>query len=123
MRTVHRVEKMPTGLDTGPSRQILGSKSKVRIIKITGTHPDTPATGAHVYTGTLYGGGCLNGSTASDITIIVAGLVVRVDNPSYGSWSDTPPMIAYQTVYTWTGAATTHTNDIVYEAYPGQLLL
>jgi len=95
----------------------------LNIIKITGLHSDSPTTGVRVYTGSLSPNGWYAGSPTTGVTIMIPGIAADVESPSYGAWSDSVPFLSQRVIYTWTGAASTHTNDVVYEAYPGQLML
>jgi len=99
------------------------ASSGVSIVKITGLHSDSPASGERVYTGSLYANGWYAGSPTTGVTIMIPGIAINIEAPSYGTWAATAAMLARQVTYTWTGAATTHTDDTVYEAYPGQLML
>lgn len=92
------------------------------LLKITGLHSDSPASGVRMYTGSIYGNGSAAVATQSNVTVRIPGIAADVTAPSYGAWADVPYCGALLTTATWTGATQTHTNDTVYEAI-GLLLL
>lgn len=92
------------------------------LLKITGLHSDSPASGVRMYLGDLYANGSAAAATTTGVTVRIPGIAADVALPSYGAWSDTGFCGAIQTTQTWTGASTTHTDDTVYEA-TGDVLL
>lgn len=116
MYTIARRRRQLAG-STGSSVSLVGY-----VVAITGLHSDSPVTGVRVYTGKVYPTGYLNGNAQTGVTIIIP-LAANVTAPSYQTWANTPPFMAVKITHTWTGASQTHTDDIVYEAYPGQLMI
>jgi len=94
--------------DTGNARV------EASLVRITGLHADSPATGVRMYLGDVYGNGSASAATATGVTVRIPDIAADVTAPSYGVWSDLPPLCGVKTRETWTGATATHTSDIVY---------
>lgn len=114
-RRIRRVEerltqtplRVPIGAGTGGGGVLL---------RITGLHTDSPASGVRMYVGDIYGNGSTAVATQAGVTVRIPGLAADVTLPSSGSWSSVPVCLGVRTTATWTGAAETHTSDTVYEA-------
>lgn len=86
------------------------------LLRITGTHSDSPASGVRMYLGSIYGNGSAAAATATGVTVRIPGIAADVTAPSSGAWADVPACIGVRTTATWTGATATHADDRVYEA-------
>ena len=107
---------------------VAGEGTSIQVVKITGLHSDSPASGERVYLGDLYTQGWYlgeeeAGTITTDVTIMIPGIADDIEAPSYGTWAATAAFLARGITYTWVGAEETHTDEAVYEAYPGQLML
>jgi hypothetical protein len=91
------------------------SDSTVVLLKVTGLHSDSPASGVRMYKGDIYGNGSQSAATSEDVTVRILGVATNVTIPSSGSWGDMPMCGAISATQTWVGASATHTNDTVYE--------
>lgn len=123
-----RLERIEETLANIPARRCLAGLANASIgaggvlLKITGTHADSPTSGVRMYTGNVYGNGSEATPTATGVTIRIPGIAANVTLPSSGAWADVPVCGAVQTTATWTGAAYTHANDTIYEVI-GLLLI
>jgi len=92
-----------------------GAGSKQVLLKVTGLHLDSPASGVRMYKGDLYANGTQKAYTTQNVTVRIPGIAVDVTVPPSGAWSDVHPCFGWRTIETWTGASLTYTNDTVYE--------
>lgn len=99
-----------------------GGGGSAVLLRITGLHPLSPATGLRMYTGDVYGRGSTETPTILDVTIRIAGIAVNVTSPCTGVWANVPPCGAIRTISSWYGSDGLHEDEVVYEAF-GLLLL
>ena len=86
------------------------------LLKITGLHSDSPASGVRMYVGSIYGNGTAAAATATGVTVRIPDIDADVTDPSFGSWGDVRACSGVPVRETWTGATETHTLDTVYYA-------
>lgn len=86
------------------------------LLKVTGLHSDSPASGVRMFKGDVYGNGTGAAATLTNVTVRIPGIAADVTSPSCGAWSSVPAVGGIKTTATWVGASLTHTNDTVYEA-------
>lgn len=135
--TQHNLRRLGTDLqeardriDDVISRPITGyARVEAVLIKITGVHDDSPASGPLMLVGDLYGngywsdlGGLPAAPTTTGVACYIPDLDAGVTEPSYGTWAALPPCAGIKTRQTWQGETEEHENDTVY-ALAGLLLL
>ena len=123
--TCRRLRRIEERVQAVPLREAMGGSGgngSAVLLKITGLHSDSPASGVRMYLGNIYANGSVATATTTGVTVRIPGIAANVTLPSYGTWADTGTCGAIQTTQTWTGATTTHTDDTVYETI-GELLL
>ena len=116
--TSRRLRRLEERVQSIPLREPMGGSGSgdVALLKITGLHSDSPASGVRMYLGDLYANGSEVAATTEDVTVRIPGIAADVTLPSSGAWADVPACCGVRTVATWTGATATHTNEAVYEA-------
>ena len=108
-RDGHRVEVLGDGgFGAGSVRALL--------LKITGLHSDSPASGVRMYVGNIYNNGTEASPTQTGVTVRIPDLGADITLPSFGAWSDVRACSGIPVRETWTGATATHTLDTVYYA-------
>lgn len=107
-RDSRRIEVLADGGGTRTIRPLL--------LKITGLHSDSPASGVRMYVGNIYNNGTEASPTQTGVTVRIPELGADITLPSFGAWSDVRACCGVPVRETWTGATETHTLDTVYYA-------
>lgn len=119
-----RLSRIEEELANVPVRQGVGDAvgGGGSLLRITGLHSDSPASGVRMYVGDIYVNGTESAATSTNVTVRIPDIAADVTLPSSGDWDDVPACIGIRTMETWTGDSETHENDTVYAAV-GLLLI